>query len=278
MHPERRGEAGKAGATFRNAVTSARVAVALSGAAVPRAMTDRAIVVGASSGIGEALAHELAADGYEVGLAARRLERLEDIGGDLPTKAYVARMDVTDTEEARDRLRRLVDAMGGCDLLVLSAGVGDLNPDLDWDPERRTIDVNVRGFTALATLGMEVFAEQGSGHLVGISSVTSNFGNGAAPAYNASKAYVCRYLEGLRYWADNADADITVTDVEPGYVDTKMALGDRQFWMASPETAAVQIADAIRDRRRHVYVTRRWRLVAWLLRLLPERALSRLFA
>jgi short-subunit dehydrogenase len=278
LRPERRREAGKAGATFRNAVTSARVAAALPGAAVVGAMTDRAIVVGASSGIGEALAHELADDGYEVGLAARRLERLEEIGGDLPTKAYVARIDVTDTGAARDRLRRLVDAMGGCDLLVLSAGVGELNPDLDWEPERGTIDVNVRGFTALATLGMELFAEQGSGHLVGISSVASNFGNGGAPAYNASKAYVCRYLEGLRYWADNADADVAVTDVEPGYVDTEMALGDRQFWMASPETAAAQIADAIRDRRRHVYVTRRWRLVAWFLRLMPERVLSRLFA
>ncbi|MFC5365478.1 SDR family NAD(P)-dependent oxidoreductase [Salinirubrum litoreum] len=240
-------------------------------------MTDSAIIVGASSGIGEALAYELADEGYEVGLAARRLERLQEIGSDLPTKAYVAKMDVTEVEEARDRLRRLIDAMGGCDLLVLSAGVGDLNPDLDWEPERQTVDVNVRGFTALATLGMQTFAEQGSGHLVGISSVAANFGNGGAPAYNASKAYVARYLEGLRYWADNADADITVTDVEPGFVDTKMAMGDELFWMASPETAAEQIASAIRAKRRHVYVTRRWRLVAWLLSVLPERVLSRLF-
>jgi short-subunit dehydrogenase len=240
-------------------------------------MTDSAIIVGASSGIGAALASELAEEGYEVGLAARRLERLEEIGGDLPTEASVARIDVTETAEARDRLRQLIDAMGGCDLLVLSAGVGDLNPDLDWEPERRTVDVNVRGFAALATLGMQTFAEQGSGHLVGISSVASRFGNGGAPAYNASKAFVARYLEGLRYWADSVDADIAVTDVEPGFVDTEMAMGDRVFWTASPETAARRIAAAIRARRRHVYVTRRWRLVAWVLALLPERVLSRLF-
>ena len=239
-------------------------------------MTKTAVVVGASSGIGRALAAELADAGYEVGLAARRLSRLESLGADLPTKSYVARMDVSDPAAARDRMDRLADAMDGVDLVVLSAGVGFENRELAWDPERDTVDVNARGFAALAAWSMRHFEERGRGHLVGLSSVAGLFGNPVAPAYNASKAFVSRYLDGLRSRAVASDADVTVTDAIPGFVDTEMAMGET-FWMASPETAAEQIHDAIRAERSRVYVTRRWRLVALLLRLLPESVLRRLF-
>ena len=241
-----------------------------------------AVVVGASSGIGEALARELAAEGYEVGLTARRTERMREIGEELPTKAYVATMDLNDAEDAREGFGQLIDAMGSVDLVVLNAAVGLENRDLAWEPERTTVDVNVRGFVAMATAAIQHFEERSGyasdndGHLVGISSVGSSFGNGAAPAYNASKAFVSRYLEGLRYRQAGLDADVTITTVEPGFVDTRMAAGE--FWMCSPETAATQIVRAIRRKRRHVYVTPRWRLVDWLLRAAPERLLERLFA
>ncbi|MEY7848120.1 SDR family NAD(P)-dependent oxidoreductase [Natrarchaeobius sp. A-rgal3] len=236
----------------------------------------RAIIVGASSGIGEALARELAGDGYEVGLAARRRDRMTRIGSELPTKAYVATMDVTDAEDAREAFDELTAAMGSVDLVVLSAAVGHLNRDLEWVPERETIDVNVRGFTAIATAAMEYFESRGGGHLVGISSVGATFGNPGAPAYNASKSYVSTYLEGLRSRQVTRETDVTVTTVEPGFVDTEMAMGEELFWMASPETAAAQIARAIRKRRDHVYVTRRWRLVAWFLAAMPESIVRRL--
>ncbi|ELY52647.1 MULTISPECIES: SDR family NAD(P)-dependent oxidoreductase [Natronorubrum] len=238
-------------------------------------MTDGAIVVGASSGIGEALAQELAAEGYEVGLTARRTERLVEIGAVLPTNAYVATMDVTDVTDAREGFDELVDAMPSVDLVVISAGVGHLNRDLEWEPERETVDVNVRGFTALATAAMAHFDDRGAGHLVGLSSVAAVFGNGSAPAYNASKAFVSTYLEGLRYRQAGRESDVTITTVEPGFVDTEMAMGE--FWMCSPETAARQIRRAIDRERDHVYVTRRWRLVAWVLNALPERLMQRLF-
>ncbi len=238
-------------------------------------MADGAIVVGASSGIGEALARELAADGYEVGLTARRTERLKEIGAELPTKAYVATMDVTDADHAREAFDDLVDAMQSVDLVVISAAVGHLNRDLEWEPERETIDVNVRGFAAIATAAMTHFDDRGAGHLVGISSVAAVFGNGGAPAYNASKAFVSTYLEGLRHRQAGREGDVTITTVEPGFVDTDLAMGE--FWMCSPETAARQILRAVDSGHDHVYVTRRWRLVAWLLKALPERALRRLF-
>ncbi|WP_049922122.1 SDR family NAD(P)-dependent oxidoreductase [Halopiger djelfimassiliensis] len=242
-------------------------------------MTKGAIIVGASSGIGEALARELAENGYEIGLTARRTERLKRIGSELPTKAYVATMDVTEPEAAREGFFELAAAMPSVDLVVISAGVAELNDDLEWEPERQTIDVNVRGFTAIATAAMEHFernADDGSGadgHLVGISSIAAHFGLGGAQAYNASKAYVSRYLQGLRHRQQDRDATVRITTIEPGFVDTDLSIGG--FWECSPETAATQIARAIRKERDHAYVTRRWRLVAWGLELFPESILRR---
>ena len=244
--------------------------------------TRGAIIVGASSGIGEALARELADEGYRIGLAARRTERMRRIGEELPTTSYVATMDVTDAEDARDGFFELAEAMGSVDLVVISAGVADTNYGLEWPVERRTIDVNVRGFTAIATAAMEYFettpdhASETDGHLVGISSVAAHFGNGGTQAYNASKAYVSTYLEGLRDRQAGNAADVTITTIEPGFVDTELSYGE--LWQCSPETAAAQIARAIRKKRDHAYVTRRWRLMAWLLKAMPESVLRRLFS
>ncbi|GAB7020263.1 SDR family NAD(P)-dependent oxidoreductase [Halostagnicola bangensis] len=245
-------------------------------------MTRGAIVVGASSGIGEALARELAEEGYELGLTARRTEKLKAIGAELPTKSYVATMDVTDTEDARAGFFELAEAMESVDLVVANAGIGVVNRDLEWGPEHDTIETNVSGFVAVATAALEYFEanptpeDEPDGHLVGVSSVAAHLGNGAIPAYNASKAFVSRYLEGLRYRQAGRDAAVTITTIEPGYVDTKLTMGE--FWKASPEKAATQIARAIRRRERHAYITRRWRLVAWVVKLLPEFVLRRLFA
>lgn len=245
-------------------------------------MTRGAIVVGASSGIGEALARAFADRGYEVGLTARRTERLKQIGSEVPTKAYVATMDVADPEDAREGFVELTDAMRSVDVVVISAGVADVNYDLEWEAERRTIDVNVRGFAAIATAALEFFeanpdpASDRDGHLVGISSVAAHFGNGGTQAYNASKSFVSRYLEGLRSRQAGSDADVVITTIEPGFVDTDLSYGS--FWECSPETAASQILRAIQKERTHAYVTRRWRLVAWVLVLLPEWLLRRLLS
>jgi short-subunit dehydrogenase len=224
-----------------------------------------AIIVGASSGIGRALARELSGE-YDLGLAARRTDRLKAVGEDIGG-AHVASIDVTEPD-ARERFDDLVDSLGGVDLVVLSSGIGRYNPDLEWDDERDTIDVNARGFTALATAAMDHFEDSDGGHLVGISSVAAEIGSPTMPAYSATKAYVSRYLEGLRYRADD---DISVTDVRPGFVDTPMSPDTDRFWECSPKTAAAQIARAIRKDKDVAYVTRRWWLVSKVLGLLPDR-------
>jgi short-subunit dehydrogenase len=231
-------------------------------------MTDSVIIVGGSSGIGETLARRMAAEGYEVGLTARSLDRLKEIGRELPTKSYVARMDVTETEAAREIFAELVAEMGGVDIVVLSAGVAPPNPDLSWEEDRQTIETNVLGFAALATAAVEVFDEQGSGHLVGISSVAAHLGLVEAPSYSGSKAFVSTYLEGIRAQAEQSETDLTVTTIEPGYVDTELSLGG--FWECSVETAVDQIYADIRAEREHAFVTRRWRAVAALLDIVPN--------
>ena len=106
-------------------------------------------------------------------------------------------------------------------------------------------------------------------------SIAALRGSRVGPAYSASKAFVSNYLEGLRLRAANAGRSIVVTDIKPGFVDTAMAKGEGLFWVASPQEAARQIYRAIQRKAKHAYVTRRWRLFAWLYRALPDFILAR---
>jgi short-subunit dehydrogenase len=173
-------------------------------------------------------------------------------------------------------LQNLIEEMGGVELIVISSGTGFINPDLDWAKEKRTLDVNVSGFTAMANVAYRHFVQAGHGHLVGISSIAAIRGSAVAPAYSASKAFMSNYLEGLRIRARKASLPIVVTDIQPGFVDTAMAQGQRLFWVASPRKAARQVYRAIERKAKHAYVTKRWSLIGWLLKVLPDFLYSKL--
>lgn len=232
------------------------------------------IIIGASSGIGRALALDFARAGYAVGITARRGELLQNLAVEIETqggKAFIQKMDIADTQVAMRLLEDLIEQMNGADIIVINAGIGENSSKLSWEKETRTIGVNVSGFAAMANVAMHHFLDRRKGHLVGISSLAGERGNRIAPAYAASKAFVSNYLQGLRNYAVKNDAHITVTDIKPGFVKTPMtAKNDRMFWAASAEKAARQIFMAIHHKRSLVYVTKRWRLVAWLLRTLPD--------
>jgi short-subunit dehydrogenase len=234
-----------------------------------------AIIIGASSGIGRALAIALSQEGYRVGLVARRTELLAQLAAELPGPSIIKTVDVSQPELAMPLLRELIEELRDVELFIVNAGIGVLNHALDWEPERATIAVNVLGFAAMVNVAVAHLEARGSGHLVGISSVAALRGNRVAPAYNASKAFVSNYLEGVRYRFDKLKLPVIVTDVQPGYVDTPMAKGNL-FWVASPQKAARQIVAAIRGGKHHVYVTRRWRLIAWLMKAVPDAVFRRL--
>ena len=235
----------------------------------------KAIIIGASSGIGRELARVLHQNNYIVGLAGRRIELLSELQREIPS-IYIKRIDVTKTKEAIETLEEFITEMGGVDLVVISAGVGFINPDLNWEQERETIDTNILGFTAMANVVFKYFCKQGSGHIVGISSIAAIRGGSEAPAYNASKAFVSNYMEGLRQKASKLKSPITITDIQPGFVNTAMAKGEGLFWVASPGKAAWQIFKAIKNKKKHAYITKRWRIIAWLLKVMPDWVYNRL--
>ena len=235
----------------------------------------RVIIVGATSGIGRALASLYDAEGWVVGICGRRSALLEELRDSLGSSVRVQEMDVADTDVARQRFADLAEELGAIDLVIISAGTGYLDDAIPWEKERETLETNVTGFAGIAHAAFDLFRRQGFGHLAGISSIAALRG-GQVPSYNASKAFVSSYLQGLRCRASAERLAILVTDILPGFVDTAMAKGDGLFWIASPEKAARQIYRALEKRNKVVYVTRRWRIIAMLLRLLPEQVYSTL--
>jgi short-subunit dehydrogenase len=230
----------------------------------------KAIVIGASSGIGHELAKILGSHDYEVGVVARRGDLLEALCKSMPLRTYKKIVDVGNANNARIAIEELIQEMGYVDLVVIAAGTGFINQELDWDKEKQTIDVNVAGFCAVATVAMRHFLKKQRGHLVAISSIAALRGNDDAPAYCASKAFVSNYLEGLRKKVTKAKLPITITDIQPGFVATAMAKATKLFWVSTPQKAAQQIYQSIQAKKKHAYISRRWRLIAWLYKVLPS--------
>jgi short-subunit dehydrogenase len=230
---------------------------------------NKAIIIGATSGIGRQLALLLASNNYLVCATGRRQQNLEELKSAKPDHILISSFDITDTFEISRKLNELTTKLGGLDLVIICSGIGILNHTLDFSIEKKTIDVNVTGFTEAADWAFNFFEKQQSGHLVGITSIAGLRGSRHAPAYYATKAFQINYLEGLQQKAKKSRYPIYITDIRPGFVDTDMAKGEGMFWVASVEKAASQIVEAIKSRKPVAYVTRRWRIMATLLKILP---------
>ncbi|MGG3449361.1 SDR family NAD(P)-dependent oxidoreductase [Domibacillus aminovorans] len=229
----------------------------------------KAIVVGASSGIGKELATVLSNEGYIVGLVARRTENLLELQKQLPHKSFIKCIDISHPTDAKNLLEELIKEMEGMDVIIISSGVGHLNSNLNMDLEKETIDVNVSGFVVMSNIAYKHFVSKGSGHIVGVSSIGALMANPTAPAYNASKTFVSNYLVSIRKKLKLQKVNVLVTDVKCGFIDTNMAKGDKDkmFWVASPEKAALQIYDSLKKKKKTVYVSKRWRIIAWVLKI-----------
>ncbi len=228
----------------------------------------KVVIIGATSGIGRALAKEMASQGCVVGVTGRRIELLDSLEQEIAKPCFKSQFDVTDVEQTKESFASLISEMGGIDAVVINAGYGSTEPDFPLSSEIQTVQVNVAGFTTVANLAYHYFKQQGVGHIIGISSVAAVRG-GPFAVYNASKAYVSSYLEGLACRESTRNGDIAISDVRPGFVDTDMAQGEGLFWVASTEKAARQIYQGIKAKKRVVYITRRWRLIAYLIRSMP---------
>jgi short-subunit dehydrogenase len=235
-----------------------------------------AIIIGASSGIGEALARQLHQQGWSLGLLARRTGRLAAIAEDLKERVSVSYTDVS-SGDCGDQFAAMLERLGEVDLVIISAGAGHLNAQRDIRLDQETAAVNISGFMAIAEAAFRYFQHRGQGHLAAITSVAALRASGEATAYAASKAFQSVYLDGLRDSARRKKLAITVTELQPGFVDTDMMKTGtpfspliRRLLVSDPATAAGQMLRTITRRRSHAYITRRYAVIALLMKLLPR--------
>src|ERR1700750_1351376 len=172
------------------------------------------IIVGSTSGIGREMARLYAGAGHLVGATGRRQELLYSLQLEYPNNIVTECFDST-APGAIGHLESLVRKMRGLDILVYSAGWGEITEDLDPEIDKGTVDVNVNGFLEAIHYGWRWFVQQGHGHLVTLSFIASIRGNRHSPAYSASKAFQSTYFEGLYIKTRHMDIPLYVTDVQP---------------------------------------------------------------
>ena len=231
-----------------------------------------AIVVGASSGIGAAIALQLAAEGVRVAILGRRKDRLEELVGTDPSHLRPYVHDATCFDSVAPLFDQIVADLGGLDLIVYAAGTMPpvAEGEFSFAKDRSTVEANLLGAMAWLNQAAASFQTARAGTIIGLSSIAGERGRRTKPAYCASKAALTSYLEALRNRL--ARYGVNVVTVKPGLVDTEMnRQTGRIFWLISAEQAARgSLRLAHKGNGASGYVPRRWAFVAWLMRILPS--------
>lgn len=233
-------------------------------------MDKKAIIMGASSGIGQEVAKLLLADGWHLGIAARREQQLLDLKALAPDRIEVMAIDVTKSD-ASELLVSLIEKLGGLDLYFHASGIGKQNRTLEPDIELQTMETNAVGFTRMIGTAFRYFAERGEGHIAAITSIAGTKGLGPAPAYSATKALQSNYLQALEQQGHQRGLNIHFTDIRPGFVDTALLNGSFRYPMLmKPETVAKDIVSSINHHRHVRVIDWRYRILTFFWRLIPR--------
>lgn len=253
--------------------------------------------MGATSGIGQEVARLLAANGYEVGIAGRREERLVQMAQATPGIVTHRQIDVT-KEDAPTELQKLIEELGGMDLYFHSSGIGWENVALDADKELKTVETNGVGFVRMVSAAYNWFAEQRAdeakqraegdeqragdkerkARIACITSIARTRGLGAAPAYSATKRMQAHYLECLSQQARMRHLNIGITDIRPGFVATELIAGSHFPLQLKAENVARTIVRAIERGSEVVTIDWRYRLLVAAWQLIPRWLWVRLTA
>jgi decaprenylphospho-beta-D-erythro-pentofuranosid-2-ulose 2-reductase len=250
--------------------------------ATPLQPRRRAILVGASSGIGAALAKNLAKDGYTLALLARREDRLAALCTDInetcgETRALAYAHDVSEPAAVPALLQKIIADLGGLDLFIYNTGVALPTgfKHYSFEKDLRTTEVNYIGALAWLNPVAELFQSARAGSIVGISSVAGDRGRVGNPSYNASKAALTCYLEALRNRLSRCG--VHVLTVKPGFVATEMTQGQKGiFLVASVEKTAHEICHAIRHHKQMIYTPQFWGWISFIVRNIPSIIFRRL--
>ena len=270
-----------------------------------KTMAKKAIVMGATSGIGMEVASLLAQRGWQVGIAGRRIERLEEVKRNTnllisespkASKGEIAcyqQIDVT-SPEAPSLLLKLIEKLGGMDLYFHSSGIGWQNNSLDIEKEMKTVETNGLGFVRMVDTAFNWFAQQNQGQEPGqgqrqgkdrscdtyriacITSIAGTKGLGAAPAYSATKRFQNHYLECLTQQAHMRHLPIAITDIRPGFVKTDLIAGSNYPLRLTPQEVALQIVNAIERGKTVKTIDWKYSILVSLWRMIPRWIWTRL--
>ena len=192
-----------------------------------------------------------------------------------PSNVITCAADISRQEEMSKAVRYFQSQIQTIDIVILCSGIGELNTSLDFNIEYPTLLTNVVGWTHVVDVFYNILVHQGFGHLAAITSIGGLRGEPQAPAYSASKAYQINYMEALRKRAYK-DGRVYVTDIRPGLVNTRMAKGENLFWVMPVEKVVSQIVKAIKQKRSKAYVTKRWHILAIIIKNLPYSLFKRM--
>jgi len=226
------------------------------------------LILGASSGIGLSLAKYFLARGDSVAATARSTDAFEKLIKEYPETFCYRSADIRDRDNNEKACRDMIDRMGGLDTAVISAGVSLQNLSLSAEKEELTVNINVSGFVYAAIWLAHYFEHQGHGHLAATSSMAQFYGSPQRPSYNASKAFISTFMEGLaiKYHGSR----IFISDIRPGLIDTPMTVGlGYDSLKIKSEKAALIIAKGLARRKRKIIIGKGWMLLARLSALLP---------
>lgn len=222
------------------------------------------LIVGATSGIGKALWQHYVSLNHNVAIIGRRVELLNSMKADAPTLTFPYEADISNIDTLNNTLAEIQKELLSLELVIICAGIGELNPELNVSTELSTIATNVVGWTNITDRAYFLFERQGFGHLVTITSVGGMQPTPIAPSYSASKAFQINYTKSLQAKAKNTK--IKITEIRPGLVDTRMAKGDGLFWVMPLSKVVPQIVKAIDKKKKLCIVTKRWRFLNYLLK------------
>lgn len=245
-------------------------------------MQRKAIVMGATSGIGREVARLLAERGWKVGIGGRRTERLEEVVRESENVVCCQQIDVT-SPDAPELLRRLIERLGGMDLYFHSSGIGWQNNLLDMEKELHTVETNGLGFAKMVGTAFRWFAERECSYGIGqgvkgktsariacITSIAGTKGLGAAPAYSSTKRFQSHYLECLCQQARKRHLPISITDIRPGFVNTDLIAGSDYPLRLDARDVAQSIVRAIEKGKSVKVIDWRYALLVSLWRFIPR--------
>ena len=242
-----------------------------------RQIPQRAIIIGATSGIGYETARLLLKEGWMLGIAGRREGRLKAFQREAPSRVCYRVIDIR-KEGAEAELEALIADLGGMDLYLHCSGIGHQNFCLALDTETDTAETNVTGFIRMIDTAFHYFTRQGKGHIAVISSIAGTKGLGIAPAYSATKRFQNTYIDALEQLASmQGKKAIRFTDIRPGFVKTDLLNDGKNYPMLmNPAKVASRIVRAIHRKERIVTIDWRYRLLVGGWRLIPRWLWKRL--